>query len=123
MKKLPEEWNDSIIVPIYKNGDKTDFINYRGISLLPTTYKILSIILQPRLVPCVKIFSHSEGRTCHVFENMFLRRLFGPKPEEIMWDWRKLVKVEAHDLFAIKHLSDNQIRKYEVNCSCGMYRG
>ena len=37
-EELPEEWKESIIVPIYKKGDKTDCNNYRGVSLLPTTY-------------------------------------------------------------------------------------
>jgi len=46
---LPEEWKESIIVSIYKKGDKTDCSNYRGISLLPNTYKILSIILLSKL--------------------------------------------------------------------------
>jgi hypothetical protein len=50
-QKLPEEWKKSIIVPLYKKGDKTEFNNYRGISLLSTTYKILSIILFSRLIP------------------------------------------------------------------------
>jgi len=48
-EELPEEWKESIIVPIYKKGNKTDCSNYRGISLLPTTYKILSNILLSRL--------------------------------------------------------------------------
>jgi len=50
-KEMPEEWKESITVPIYKKGDKTNCSNYRGISLLPTTYKILSYILLSRLTP------------------------------------------------------------------------
>ena len=49
--ELPDEWKESIIVPIHKKGDKTDCNNYRGISLLSTTYKILSNILLSRLIP------------------------------------------------------------------------
>ena len=47
---LSEEWKEPMIVPIYTEGDKTDFSNYSGISLLLTTYKILSSILQSRLI-------------------------------------------------------------------------
>jgi hypothetical protein len=46
---LPEEWKESIIVLIYRKGDKTDCSNYRGISLLLTKYKILSNNLLSRL--------------------------------------------------------------------------
>ena len=53
-KKLPEDWKESIKVPIHKKGDKTDCNNYRGISLLPTTYKTLSNILLSRLIPYAK---------------------------------------------------------------------
>jgi hypothetical protein len=53
-EELPEEWKESIIASIHKKGDKTDCNNYRGISLLPTTYKSLSNILLSRLIPYVK---------------------------------------------------------------------
>jgi len=47
---LPQKWKGSIIVPIYKKGGKTECNNYRGISLLPTTYKMLSNILPARSI-------------------------------------------------------------------------
>ena len=50
-EELPEECKKSIIVPIYKKGNKTNCSTYRGISILPTTYKILSNILLSRLNP------------------------------------------------------------------------
>jgi hypothetical protein len=48
-EELPDQWKESVIVPIYKKGDKTDCSNYRGISLLSTSYKILSNIILLRL--------------------------------------------------------------------------
>jgi hypothetical protein len=48
---LPEGRKESLIIPIYKKGEKTDCSNYRGISLLPTTYKIISNILLSKLTP------------------------------------------------------------------------
>ena len=50
-EELPGEWKESNRVPIHKKGDRTDCNNYRGISHLPTTYKILSNILLSRLIP------------------------------------------------------------------------
>ena len=46
---LPEPWMESIIIPIHKNGEKTNCNNYRGISLLLTSHKILSNIILGRL--------------------------------------------------------------------------
>ena len=47
--QLPPEWNISVICPILKKGDVKVWSNYRGISILNTSYKILSIILCERL--------------------------------------------------------------------------
>jgi hypothetical protein len=48
-EELPDQWKESIIVPVHRKGDKTDCNNYCGISLLSTSYKILSNILLSRL--------------------------------------------------------------------------
>ena len=48
---MPEEWKESIIVSVYKKGDKTDCSNYRGILVLLTVYKILAKILLSMLTP------------------------------------------------------------------------
>jgi hypothetical protein len=52
-KELPQHWKECIIVSIYKNGDESDCSNYRGMSLLPTANKILSIILVSMLISYV----------------------------------------------------------------------
>lgn len=51
-EKLPDEWNESIITPLHKKGDRQNCANYRGISLLNHTYKVLSKIIQNRLEVC-----------------------------------------------------------------------
>jgi hypothetical protein len=49
-EELLHQWEESIVVPIHKKGDKTECSNYGGISLLPTSYKIVSNILLCRLI-------------------------------------------------------------------------
>jgi hypothetical protein len=49
-EEFPHQWKESTVVPIHKKGDKTMYSNYRGISLLPTSYKTLSNILLSRLI-------------------------------------------------------------------------
>lgn len=48
-EEMPKDWEEAIIVPLHKKGDKQEPSNYRGISLLNTTYKIFSKILLKRL--------------------------------------------------------------------------
>jgi hypothetical protein len=41
-----------------------------------------------------------EERRLRVFENMVLRRIFGPKKDEITGEWRKLHNEELNDLYS-----------------------
>jgi len=48
---MPKEWTMTIICPMHKKGDKTDYQNYRGISILSVIYKVFAKILAKRLRP------------------------------------------------------------------------
>ncbi|XP_060759866.1 uncharacterized protein LOC132870238 [Neoarius graeffei] len=54
-EKIPAELRDALIVTIFKKGDKADCGNYRGISLLSTTGKVLARILANRLLPLSEV--------------------------------------------------------------------
>jgi hypothetical protein len=41
-----------------------------------------------------------EEHTLRVFENKVLRRIFGPKRDEVMGGWRKLHNEELRDLYS-----------------------
>jgi hypothetical protein len=41
-----------------------------------------------------------EEHRLKVFENRVLRRIFGPKREEVMGDWRKLHNEELHNVYS-----------------------
>jgi hypothetical protein len=48
---LLDQWKESINVQIHKKGDKTNCSNYHEVSLVSTSYKMLSNILLSRLSP------------------------------------------------------------------------
>jgi hypothetical protein len=75
-EELLQQWKEWVIVPIYKKGNKTNCSTYWGISLLSTTYRIVSNILPSRLTPYADeiIRSHHHGFWCIV-----------PGPFEIMY--------------------------------------
>jgi hypothetical protein len=41
-----------------------------------------------------------EERRLKVFENMVMRKVFGPKRDEVSGEWRKLHKEELNDLYS-----------------------
>jgi hypothetical protein len=45
-----------------------------------------------------------EDRRLRVFENRVLRRIFGPKRDEITGEWRKLHNEELNDLYSLPNL-------------------
>jgi hypothetical protein len=47
-----------------------------------------------------------EKRGLRVFENRVLRRIFGPKRDEVTREWRKLHKEKLNDLYS----SPNTVR-------------
>jgi len=51
-----------------------------------------------------------------VFENRVLRRIFGPKRDEITGEWRKLDNEELNNLYTA-----NQIEKNEMGGECSTY--
>ena len=105
--ELPEEWKESIIVPVYKKGDKTGCNNYRGISLLPTTYKILSNILLSRLIPYAEEvigdhqcgFRRNRSTTDHIF---CIRQILEKK-----WEYNEV----AHHLFIDFNKACDSVRR------------
>ena len=66
--KIPLVWFKSVINPIFKSGDPRLPLNYRGISLLSTVYKLYSSILNDRLM------AHLEKRNLLVDEQNGFRK-------------------------------------------------
>ncbi|CAH8292672.1 unnamed protein product [Schistosoma turkestanicum] len=46
---IPSDWSQSLIVPIYKKGQKSSCDNHRGISLTNIVSKLLASIIHSRL--------------------------------------------------------------------------
>ena len=45
-----------------------------------------------------------EERRLRVFENRVLRRVFGPKRDEVIAEWRKLHNEELSDLYSLPNI-------------------
>jgi hypothetical protein len=57
-------------------------------------------------IPCCSVwwrnlvFDIKEEHTLRVFDNRVLRRIFGPKRDDVAGDWRKLHNEELHNSYS-----------------------
>jgi hypothetical protein len=68
-----------------------------------------------------------EGRRLRVFQNRLLRRIFGPKRDEVTGEWRKLHNEEFNDLYSspniIRVIKSRRMRLVEHVGRMGERRG
>jgi hypothetical protein len=53
-----------------------------------------------------------KERRLSVFENIVLRRVFGPKRDEVTGEWRKLHNEELNDLYSLPNI----VRVVKLRC-------
>jgi hypothetical protein len=60
-----------------------------------------------------------------VFENRVLRRIFGPKRDEVTGEWRRLHNKELYvcSVFVTKYRSGDEVKKTEMGRTCGTFGG
>ena len=60
-----------------------------------------------------------------MFENRVLRRVFGPKRDEVTEEWRKLHNEELSDLYFLPNIVRvvKSSEKNEIGGACGAYGG
>jgi hypothetical protein len=64
-----------------------------------------------------------EERRLSVFENRVLRRIFGPKRDEVTGEWRRLHKRALCSVLLTKYHSGDEVKKTEMGGACGTYGG
>ena len=63
-----------------------------------------------------------EERKLRVFENMVLRRIFGPMRDEVTGDWRRLHNGELNNLYSSPNIVRViKFKKNEMGWTCGAY--
>jgi len=78
-----------------------EFLSSRLQSKNLKIYIDITIILPVVLYGCETwSLKLSEERKLRVFENMVLRRIFGPRRDEVSGEWRRLHNEELNDLYS-----------------------
>ena len=105
-EQLPNQWNEGIICPLYKKGDRLDCTNYRPITLLNVAYKIYAIILNQRLVDTVEteLGDYQSGlrRNRSTIDNIFMIRQIIEKYYEYNADIHNIFLDYIHAFDSVK---------------------
>jgi hypothetical protein len=68
------------------------------------------------------LLTFREERKLRVFGSMLLRRIFGPRKNEVTGEWRRLHNEELNDLYCSPNIVRViKIEKNEMGWACGAY--
>ena len=109
-EKIPCEWSEGILCPIYKKRDRKQCNNYRGISLLNITYKIFAILLYNRLSNIIdpKIGNYKMGFRPNrsTIDNIFIVRQIYEKCYEY--------NIDLHNIFTDLSQAFDSVHRYVI---------
>ena len=110
---FPEVWKTSYIIPLFKNGNKSDVANYRGIAKLSVIPKLFEKLITENLIHCigsiVSPYQHGFQRKCSTTTNLIqfttvINRGFlqGKQTDVIYTDFSKAFDKVNHKLLRLK---------------------
>ena len=110
---IPSDWRLHRITPVFKSGDKSLVSNYRPVSLLSCTSKVLEWLVYDKIVPFVapsiscSQFGFMQGRSTLQQLLIFLSEIFknidgGLQTDAIYLDLRKAFDSVPHDKLLVK---------------------
>jgi hypothetical protein len=113
---FPDRLKLSEVKPLYKKGDKTELCNYRTISLLPTSSKIIEKIIYKRL------YSHLNKNNILVTEQYGFGEKLSTEMASLFCDLQKAFNCVNHnillakmDFYGISGISHKLMRSYLEN--------
>ena len=114
--------NDVNAFGITKNSSWNSILalNYAFLILDTGLFLTRSIVLPVVLYGCeTQSLTLREERKLRVFEKMVLKRMFGPKREEVTGEWKRL----HNEWFVLltQYCAGDKIEKNEMGWTCGAY--